>query len=366
VKDVILNSSIINGSAINGYASGFVPTIFTDDFTDYVVLTDALSEVQVVVVRDTAVLSDSIELLPYINSVLDSAVLSDSVAFEATASTDVVDAAVLNDTFEMSLGSNNVLDTAVLNDTVSQTLRAVTLVADTARLGDSAVSGRVDDVLDSAVLNDTFSVMANFVYDAVDAAVLNDSAVLKSEMLVDIRDLVSANDAVYENVIAGNDAVAYAYLNDRLTTQTTQDDCWSSEVSGWAMSRHTGNDITARTDRFAVSPTGLWEVGDTGGASKIVTGEFNFGSSRKKRVDCLWARGMYEGALNVSVSAEVNGRRETYEYTAKPDITDNPTVVRVNFGRGFNSMFYQFTLAPTGQSTLFGCDANAKAMRRRI
>jgi hypothetical protein len=406
-----INTGVINGYAIN--ASGAGSTVsdaiaYTAKFSDAIVGTEIASNTDtgvlgdsmvttrvLTLVEDTSEFSDVLDVVAIVATTEETSVLSDTLDSVNTSQVDVGDTAalgdaaigvrviaenladggVLGDTLVYGTTVEHIADTAQLTDSADYVSTLSTSSLDTGQLGDELTVVLTGDLADGGVLGDTMVIATTIVVDASEAGVLGDVVGDVGTGIVDVVEIGVLGD-VLAGVLTGavTDVADELVIYEALYSPSGVDgrsglgmgDVWTCSAATWAMSRHTGLDITSRTGIYAVGPSGLYAIGDTYADSRIQTGHLHFGAAIKKRVPYLYILGDSDAAIEVDVTAESGGVRGTYNYVAKADTTTAGTTVRVNVGKKLTSTYYQFGLEGTGRAEFFGCEAVVDATQRRI
>lgn len=129
---------------------------------------------------------------------------------------------------------------------------------------------------------------------------------------------------------------------------------YTCSVAAWAMSKLTEFPfLTMAGDK--VAGANLWTLGnqtDNGLAinSNIKTGVMDLGNSRLKRLSAMYFGGTSSAPLDVAVTADVNGTKQTYNYALSlRDQTDYRNN-KVLLGKGFRSRYIQMNISASNVS----------------
>jgi hypothetical protein len=324
---------------------------------------------------ETAVLNDSLDSVKEaVADVVETARLNDAAEHQVLVRTDFADSAIVLDTLDYGNTIVDVLDVAQVGDSADKLVTVRELVVETGQLDDLLLVSVFEDLVDGGFVSETLTITPLIVVDTSETAVLDDLLIDVSIARSDVVETAVLNDILGTVLLAVTDVSDEAYIYEAIyspsgvdgSTGIGMDNVWTCSATGWAMSRHTGMDVTSRTGAYAVGPSGLYSVDTTYADSRFETGHLHFGAAIKKRVPYLYVLGNSDETLNVDVTAELAGVRGTYSYTAKEDTTTTGTTVRVDVGKRLTSSYFKFGFDSTGRSEIFGCEAVVAPTQRRI
>lgn len=372
LETAVLNDSVVTASYLLEYETAVVISNYTDYFVK--MAQDVL---------ETAAFSDSLDNIR--QSIFDSTevavILSDYYEAQRIVTADLLDltpALALSYAWPDDNFADALDDPAVIISTVTPWTIAVLEVTEGLVGSDAAYPNAYADLLDPTkpvVVSYIGPVVVSAVLaDPVPAAATSDVSLGEDTRYVDVQDTAVLKSTADYITTLREAVFEVAYLESWISSPSGTDaesgwsseDTWTCETSGWAMSRHTNTTITNRGKRFAVSDNGLFEESAAFVGARVETGYMDFGVSNKKRIPHVYISGSYDAPITVDVTAEVDGVRGTYTYVPLVDITNVPTVVRVDIGKKICSSYYKFGLTSTGKADFFGCEARATAVQRRV
>lgn len=152
------------------------------------------------------------------------------------------------------------------------------------------------------------------------------------------------------NAIVGDVAVGLVFVMNTQNAAVT-------EYEGWSF------DSFAELDgvMYGLGAAGIVALtGDADDTAKIAasiqTGKSNLGSDSTKRPTDAYASGRFDGQMVLSVTAKVGKKEETYDYDTVEG-ENEPESRKYDLGRGFESVYVQYTLANRN-----GCDFELDAL----
>lgn len=226
----------------------------------------------------------------------------------------------------------NVHEVALLNDTTSERVRAVNTVRDVATL-----SSRDDTALRQANL-------------LREVARVRDLYTIKLGRAVNVR----------EKAWLSGDAVPPNYGR-----------AYTCSIITWGMSVLTNFPFTTMAGKL-VSHNNLWrwDANDDYGNPinwHILTGVYDFGGDQLKRLSAVYLSGSSESPLTVSVTGDVNGQRETYDYDCEMRDQDEYRNNRAIIGKGFRSRYVQVKIGATNtKARIINASADVAVSNRRV
>jgi len=314
----------------------------------------------------------------------------------------------------VSRSAGSVRITLTYRDSISllsralESIRVTRTQRDTAELNDRS-SGKAPIVLrESAILNDrttfvgkptrtlrdTVAIISRLANPATlsirEQGVLNDRATFKSISTVSIRDNAQLNDAttriVHAVVAYHESAVIRGAATPRLTIRPVVRDrgdlsdnpvapasgrAYTCSVITWGMSVWLTFPFESMAGNF-VSTNNLWRLNglsDNGVPfeSYIRTGVMDMGADRFKRMSALYATGYSDSNMTVTITGDVNGGRESYDYDMQLRDQEDYRNNRAIIGKGFRSRYIQMKIGATSvQYKLLDASADVAVTARRV
>ena len=261
-------------------------------------------------------------------------------------------------------------DTALLNSSAypSATLRQV--LREAAQLRSAATAYVSLTAREVATLNDAVTFSAGKSGVLRDTALLNDAVTLSGRISTVVREAARLADDVaiaLHAVLVQRDV---AYL-DSAATPPSYGRAYTCSIASFGMSTFSNYPFKTMAGTFAAGDN-LWrlDAADDYGTpvtSYITTGIMDLGTSATKRLAAVYAAGSSDAPLAVSVTADVEGARETYDYELElRDQTDHRNN-RALVGKGFRGRFVQFKIGGTAvKYTLLTAEADVAMSTRRL
>lgn len=168
-----------------------------------------------------------------------------------------------------------------------------------------------------------------------------------------------------------------SFVLDDVEQVTTFDvtDVWTADTRSWGMSRYVDTPVTEFVNnQFGVGPEGVFAASDaavtayfeTGDISLLTVGRDGRPDLRKKRLHYVYGYARQSTALQVRVSADVQGVRSTETYTQEDRSSDFTRGVRCQVGRGFASNYLRLRVGGAAVFDMAGLEAEVSATNRRI
>lgn len=261
-------------------------------------------------------------------------------------------------------------DAATLDDTVTLAAFVRRVLSENAKLSGRAVAPVAFAVRDTAELNDQTSPSRKTRLTVRDTAVLNDSSYVLAATVAVLRDTAELSDdtAIFQTHVALVRSVGYLLDNPVLTSYGRAYTC---SIAGWGMSTFSNYAFKTMAGNFAAGAN-LWrlDAADDYGTpitSHITTGVMDMGASMTKRLSAIYVAGYSDTTLDVSVTADVNGEKDTYEYTLEARDQTNYRNNRALIGKGFRGRFVQVKIGGTNASyKLLAAEADVATSTRRV
>lgn len=146
---------------------------------------------------------------------------------------------------------------------------------------------------------------------------------------------------------------------------------YTCSIASWGMSTFSNFPFKTMAGKFAAGDN-LWrlDADDDYGVpikSYIKTGILDLGTSKAKRLSAVYAAGSSDGPLTVSVTADVDGVRETYDYDMEMRDQSDYRNNRALVGKGFRGRFAQFKIGGSAvKYTLLTAEADVAVSTRRL
>lgn len=261
-------------------------------------------------------------------------------------------------------------DTATLNDTATLTAFVRRTLSESANLSGRAVAPVTFTVRDIAELNDAASASGKVRFTVRDTGVLNDAYDVLAATEAVLRDTAELSDGttVSQTHVALVRSVGYLLDNPVLTSYGRAYTC---SIAGWGMSTFSNYAFKTMAGNFAAGAN-LWrlDAADDYGTpitSHITTGVMDMGASMTKRLSAIYVAGYSDTPLDVSVTADINGEKDTYEYTLEARDQTNYRNNRALIGKGFRGRFVQVKIGGTGATyKLLAAEADVAMSTRRV
>jgi hypothetical protein len=316
--------------------------------------------------RETAVLNDrATSIVTVKRDLREKAKLADRDYATARSTHDVTETAVLDDQTTLYNYRNDVRETAPIVSEATAISVARRDVRETFKGGDRIDTASVYTTREVAVLNDAVTLRARTVHDVRDAAVLNDSYADVVSAVETVRDSAVLNDSATNLSTTRVVVRERGFISDAVSL-ISQGEVWTANVKTWAMSRYENFPLESFNDSYALGEDGIFAPSGQYADGSFTTGVTRLGASVKKTVSNLYFYGDRANAMEVDVTADVRGLRQTYSYTQMNRSADDSRMVRCDLGKGFHSTNYQFTVRGSGAFTVEHIEPVIQAGSRRI
>ncbi|MGB1650242.1 MAG: hypothetical protein ACPHEP_04390 [Acidimicrobiales bacterium] len=361
---------------------GFAPTTDTAEMVDGVTLVavsalrevgelnDSTEDKTTPIVTESVQVSDTVTpVVQAVRTVSETATAQDRVVGGARIAHTERDIAELNDS---STGAARISlrDVATLSDTTSPTQVMRRTLREVGELNDNIYWPLQVTASESAELNDSVEFAVRATHIEREVGTLNDSILETANNVISVRDTAELNDstAVTLTTIAVLREVAYP---SDIATPPTYGRAYTASVANWAMSTFSNFPFSTMAGNLAAGEN-LWrlDAADDYGTditSTIKTGVIDFGSSRTKRLSALYVAGESNAPMDLSVTADVDGSQETYEYSLELRDQDNYRNNRALIGKGFRGRYAQFALSATAVDfKVLSAEADTATSHRRL
>lgn len=317
--------------------------------------------------------------------------------------------AVLNDLATPNiLISRTARETATFNDRTNAGVRIPETVIDSAELNDS-ISGRADVILhEFGRLNDAIYSSNHPTRTVHEVARFNDRVITPTGINVreiglltsydvyavrsslTVRELGSLASNIDEALISANTLKDSAKLVDRaqLVAQMTGSlrdtaylidtpvpppygRAYTCSIITWGMSFFSNFPFRTMAGKFAAGEN-LWrlDADDDYGRpirSHITTGISDMGSPNMKHISAIYVAGESDSPITVSVTADVDGVKETYDYELELRDHNDYRNNRCAVGKGFRSRYIQVRIGGENINyRLLAVDADVAVSERRV
>lgn len=184
-----------------------------------------------------------------------------------------------------------------------------------------------------------------------DVARLSDDAPSVTTAASFAIDAARATDAVIDHLHATDTVSDYAVASDALVGQEIVGQAWVSEAGNWAMSRYAPFGFLGAANVggtvFLAGQDGLYALdGDSEEIeAHLVTGKVDISGGNLARPVSLYLEYELTGALAVTVGQTQRGVREQWTYSLPPELAEELTNGRVQFGRGLRGRHFRFDVA---------------------
>lgn len=277
--------------------------------------------------------------------------------------------AQLNDSAQFDIALT-LRDTAELNDTASPTLTARNNQREVARLLSRAVVPVGATARDVAQLDDTSVPRIVARQTERDVAQLNDiltATFLQRALLREVAQLDDQTTVVASSRAALRD-VAYVFDNP---VPPPYGRAYTCSIATWGMSTLSNYKFETMAGIFAAGQN-LWrlDAADDYGTpitSSITTGVLDMGAGQAKRLSAIYVAGTSTAPLDISVTADVNGQKEQYDYELDLRDQDDYRNNRALIGKGFRGRFIQFKIGGTAvKYRMLAAEADVSVTARRL
>ena len=333
-------------------------------------LNDLTTNSTAAIPRETALLQDSYEqTLVSTRTVTETVEVDDTATAGIRIQKDEREVGELNDASDgaavivlSELGS--LLDST----TVSQTHRLV--LRDTGELESALYWPLSVDVNETAEVNDNVSFFNRAVVSLRETALLSDSIQEDTNTSLILREIGKLADSAVNGLTTNGDLRDKFYAADN-PVPPSYGRAYTCSIANWAMSLYSNYPFLTMAGNLAAGDN-LWQLDadtDYGDpiTSKLTTIIYDMGDSHVKRLSALYVAGESDGSMDLSVTADVNGGRETYEYSLELRDQENYRNNRALIGKGFRGRFVQFTLGATGVDyKLLAAEADVAVTNRRV
>lgn len=340
-------------------------------------------------IRDTATLDDGY-FAHVANTLRDAAVLNDAVSpgnrttrslreladFADRAlpsniyAVTVLETAVLNDSASYVLDNSGLRDTALLNDIVTPAVRRVAFIRDTFRANDYIGNPAEGTLRDYFTGNDYAHPSFRVVGAVRDSAVALGYADASFAVADVLRDTATLNDLVLSKNNTGLVEREQGWLTGEAVPPASGR-AYAVNVVNWALSTYSGFPFLSMAGDLGATETDTHVLGGVvdGSAtlvSQITTGFVDFETPTDKRVEYVYSSGVSNAGLTVTVTADRNRVRESYDYQQESVSTDDPRNSRVQVGKGLCGRYWQFGFTAEDAFRLQSASADVSATMRRL
>lgn len=334
-------------------------------------LNDIASGAIVPLVREIALLDDTpTPTIRGTRELREVAQLKSRALFGNRLTEDVREVAELNDAYLFDIALV-LRDTAQLNDAVSLTRTIRVNLREVARLRGYSGAPTEMVVREVAELNDAPNVRVRTQGTLREVALLNDAQTVTVVQPSNLRDVALLNDKVVTVVRGGAPVLReVAYLADNAVAPA-YGRAYTCSIVTWGMSTLSNFAFRTMAGKYAAGDN-LWRLDgeDDNGTpieSYIKPGIVDMGDGHLKRVSAVYVAGSADGQLTVSVTGDVNGAKQTHDYTLEVRDQENYRNNRALVGKGFRSRFVQFKIGGTGiRYRLLAAEADVAATTRRL
>lgn len=256
------------------------------------------------------------------------------------------------------------LDSTTISQTHSLSLR------DTGELESQLYWPLSVNVNEVAEANDNVSFFTTASVSLRETALLSDSIQEDTNTSVVLREIGKLADSV-ANVLTTNGDLRDKFYSADNPVPPSYGRAYTCSIANWAMSLYSNYPFLTMAGNLAAGDN-LWQLDadtDYGDpiTSRSTTIVYDMGDSHVKRLSALYVAGESSGPMDISVTADVNGVRETYEYSLELRDQEDYRNNRALVGKGFRGRFVQFSLGATGVDyKLLAAEADVAVTNRRF
>lgn len=318
---------------------------------------------------DTFAVQDSIDsLATRVLNRKDVFTVQDYVSPSAFKDVDVTETAAIADTASFSNPSTTLTDTAHVTDNFSVQATRTSNLSETLLINDYASVGEVWDVLDNAIVVDAVALGGTLSTSVIDTAQVQDYVSLQESVTLVVTESVTVNDAptttLTANTVITEEVFASNYIS--IPVDATDAIVFTANTVNWAMSRYTQAPLTSKVFEYVSTENGLYIQTAEYADSSIETGFTNFNSPQLKHVQYAYVYSEHENPAAITITADINGIENEYEYIQMARDASDTRAVRCQFGRGFRSSYFKLRLDSEGYVKTQAVLPNVESVSRRI
>jgi len=251
--------------------------------------------------------------------------------------------AQLNDAARYDL-SYTLRESAELNDQTTVVGKPSRTLRETVQITSRVSNLATLSIRETATLNDVVSASSRGRVNLRDSAQLNDAITGAVRVGVSIRDAAAVRNVVSAKITIRPVLRERFYAADN-PVPPASGRAYTCSVVTWGMSVWLSFPFETMAGDF-VSTNNLWRLGglaDNGTPfeSYIRTGVLDMGADQFKRISALYATGYSDSPLTVTITGDVNGSRESYDYDMQLRDQENYRNNRAIIGKGFRSRYMQ-------------------------
>ena len=345
-----------------------------------------------VVVDDSATISDYLPAGAVTALSIDGAVISDSVTDQRNVVSLVSDSAKASDNLTAII-KDMADDSAGVSDSVSDTLLAVQIINEQVAVVDEVVSTTAYLVTDSARASDEVIAQRNVSNLIIDSMLLTDSMLFNRTDIIDdsitvsdhstgkwiargvlidsvviidsvidsiiqnaiIMDSIAISDEVIDKLDARVLIIDGAVIEDiTLSNGGLQGQAWTANVDSWAMSRYNPynyNRLVVINDvLYGEADDGIYQLNQEvyPVVASIKTGKMDLGNGQLTHPATAYLEYELDGGASMIVSSTQKGVEQQYTYILPSELASELTNGRFIFGRGLRGRHFSFELIMVG------------------
>lgn len=261
-------------------------------------------------------------------------------------------------------------DRATLNDVIVPTFTIRRSLKETARLYSRAKPAAYANVSETAVVLGTATARLTARVNSREVALLSTLVTPDVSYRNVLRETARISAAVSMALQAGGVLLDRAYIYGT-AVPPSYGRAYTCSIVTWGMSTFSNYAFTSIAGKFG-SGNNLWRLDASNDAgtpidTHILLGVKDLGGAQMKRVSALYAAGYSDAPLSVTVTADLNGQKESYDYDLElrdqSDYRNNRTLI----GKGLRGRYIQFKISAMDvKYKLLAADIDIAVSQRRI
>ena len=256
-------------------------------------------------------------------------------------------------------------DTATLGDATSRRVRIVRAIRDTSRVFGEAVFDVGSTARDVAVLDDAYTTSVRISPLIHEQAVVTGASVEVLSSVQTVRDAAVLNDSSSISLAIVNVARDEAWI-DGYAVPPSVNRAYTAHVGVWAMSEYRAYAVDSIANDYVSTPDGLHTKSTMPIEGFWETGFLDFGTAASKRVDAVMAAGRFSSGLTLTVTADRNSVRESYDYPHEWVSADDVRNSRFRVGKGLHGRYFKFKFSSVDDLFINAATADVATTSRRL
>jgi hypothetical protein len=261
-------------------------------------------------------------------------------------------------------------DTAKLNDIILPSFKIRRSLKETAKLYSRVRAAAYTNVSETATVLGTATTRLHVRINNREVALLSTLVHPDVSYRNILREKARVSDSLSMTLQSGGVLLDRAYIYGS-ATPPSYGRAYTCSIVTWGMSTFSNYAFTTIAGKYG-SGNNLWKldaINDAGTPidSHILMGVKDMGAAQMKRVSALYAAGYSDAPLNVTVTADLNGQKESYDYDLElrdqSDYRNNRTLI----GKGLRGRYVQFKIGATDvKYKLLAADIDIAVSQRRV